>query len=206
MRPISSPYVSRHPRTRFERATGQPGIPTLDDWIPEPAVRTHLSRSADATPEQLWQAAETVKLSDTRTLGHLVRWRIPGLEQDQTFWDLLRTYPFTLLDEGPHWTISGICGRIWTKATDYPELRGGDDFRAWDEPGTVRVIFGHWVREAGAGRAELVSEERIEALDAQAARRLRALWRVVGPFQDVIAAEPLPVAVRRAERNTGLQG
>lgn len=169
-------------------------------------MRTRLSRTAEATPQGLWQAAETVKLSDTRTLGHLVRWRIPGLDQEQTFWRMLRDYPFALLDEGESWTISGICGRIWTKAPDYPELRGADDFLAWDEPGTVRVVFAHWVRDTGDGRAELFSEERIEALDQQAARRLKTLWRIVAPFQDVIAAEPLPIAVRRAEAMAGRSG
>lgn len=175
-------------------------MPALDEWIAKPAVQTRLSRSARATPADLWQAAQTVKLADTRTLGRLVRWRIPGVAADQTFPEMFRAYPFALLDEGEDWTLSGLCGRIWTFATDYPELRGADDFRAWDEPGTVRVVFAHSVVDLGDGRAELVSEERIEPLDARAARRLRALWRVVGPFKDAIAAEPLPIATRRAER------
>ena len=122
------------------------------------------------------------------------------LEAEQTFHAMFRDYPFALLAEGDHWTVSGICGRIWTFARDYPELRGDADFRAWAEPGTVRVLFAHWAVDVGDGISELHSEERIEALDERAAARLRVLWRIVGPFKDTISAEPLPIAVERAER------
>ena len=175
------------------------GMPPLDDWIARPAVRTHISVRAQAPADRLWDAARTVRLSETRTLGHLVRWRIPGLRSEQTFDEMFRDYPFALLGEGPQWSVSGLCGRIWTFARDYPELRGDADFRAWDEPGTVRVLFAHWAVDVGDGIAELHSEERIEPLDERAGKRLRALWRVVGPFKDAISVEPLPIATARAE-------
>lgn len=174
-------------------------MPDLDGWIAEPAVRTHLSTVARAPASALWSAASGVRLSDTRTLGRLVRWRIPGLSADQTFHDMFQRYPFALLAASDTWSVSGLCGRIWTFAHDYPDLNGDADFRAWDEPGTVRVLFAHWAVDRDDGTSELHSEERIEPLDGGAAWRLRALWRLVGPFKDTVSAEPLPIAVARAE-------
>jgi len=65
----------------------------------------------------------------------------------------------------------------------------GSEFAAWREPGTVRVLLGHWVRDAGDGRAELVSEARVEPVDGRAALRLRALWAVIGGFERLVGAE-----------------
>src|SRR5689334_12894308 len=125
----------------------------LDPWLPEPTVTTRHRRAADASPDALWRAATSVRLEETRRLGRLVGWRIPGVESSMTYHELFRSYPFTVLDEGEHHLVSGLCGRIWTLARDYPEL-DREAFAAWDEPGTVKVAFAHWV-EPGA---ELYSE------------------------------------------------
>lgn len=172
----------------------------LDDWLASPAVRTRHARAAAAPPARLWRCATGVRLEDTRALGKLVRWRIPGLRAGLTYHELLRAYPFTVLDEDEHLLVTGLCGRIWTLARDYPRLDGPEAFRAWDEPGTVRVLFAHWARPAGDGRAELVSEARVEPVDRAARLRLRALWGVVGRFERLVGAEPLAHAVRAAER------
>ena len=162
-------------------------------------MRTQHRRSADASPEALWNAARSVRLSDTRTLERLVRWRIPDVPRAQTFDELFRTYPFTQLEQGDTWSVSGLCGRIWTLARDYPRLDGPEAFRHWDARGTVRVLFAHWAERGADGRAELVSEARVDPVDAAARLRLRSLWTVIGPFERLVGAEPLEVAVRWAE-------
>src|SRR5918998_2545055 len=155
----------------------------LDDWIPGPAVRTHHRRSAAASPEALWEAAQDVRLADTRRIGHLVRWRIPGVPDGQNFDSLFRTYPFTLLDAGDTWSVSGLCGRIWTLTRDYPRLTGAEDFRTWDQRGTVRVLFAHWTEAGEDGRAAPLGQAGIDPVDAAGRTRLRALWTVIGPFE-----------------------
>ena len=171
----------------------------LDAWLPAATIRTQHRRTSAATAARLWESARAVRLTDTRTLGRLVRWRMPGTDPGTTFDRLLRGYPFMLLEEGEHLIVSGLCGRIWTLARDYPRLRGPADFRDWREPGTVRVLFSHWVETVADGRTEIVSEARVAAVDRTAALRLRALWVVVGPFDHLVGAEGLTVAVRRAE-------
>ena len=105
-----------------------------------------------------------------------------------------------MLEQGERHLLAGLCGRIWTMARDYPRLAGPDDFARWDEPGTVRVLFGHWVRPAGGGCAELVSEARVAPVDRTAANRLRTLWKVVGPFERLVGAEAIVAATAISER------
>jgi hypothetical protein len=173
--------------------------PNLDAWIERAPVRTHHRRRASAPPDALWESTKSVRLADTATLARLVRWRIPGTPQDVTYHDMFRSYPFTLLEEGEAYSISGLCGRIWTLQRDYPRLDGPDAFREWDQRGTVRVVLGHWVEDLGDGRSEIVSEARVKPIDRFASMRLRALWPVISPLQRFVGAEPLTLAARRAE-------
>ena len=159
-------------------------------------MHTSHRRDTEADPDVLWAAANDVRLSDTRTLGRLIRWRIPGLHPGLTYGELFRGYPFTVLDEGRRHLIAGLCGRIWTLARDYPELDGAAAFAAWDEPGTVRVVFGHWVEPDPDGGAALVSEARVKPTDRHAGVRLRALWGIVGPFERLVGAEAIATAAR----------
>jgi hypothetical protein len=171
----------------------------LDSWVTDPAIRIHHRRRARADPDALWAAASRVRLRDTRSLGRMVRWRIPGLDPALSYHDLFRGDPFTVLEEDDRLLVSGLVGRIWTVARDYPRLDGPEAFAAWQRRGTARVLFAHWVEPVDGG-AELVSEARVEAVDRAAGLRLRALWSVVGPFQRLVAAEPLALAARAAER------
>jgi hypothetical protein len=171
----------------------------LDDWLADPVIRTHHRRTAAADADALWAAARGVRLRDTRTIGRVVRWRIPGVPAGETFTGMFASEPFTVLAEGEHWSVSGLVGRIWTLRRDYPRLDGAEAFRAWDAPRTVRVLFAHWVEPADDGRSALVSEARVAPTDAVAALRLRSLWLVVRPFERLIGAEPLALAAARAE-------
>lgn len=175
----------------------------LDEWLPEPQVRGSHCRTARATSEELWRAAAEVRVCDARALGRAVRWRIPGTAADASFRDLLRSYPFAVLAEGSRWSVSGLCGRLWTLRRDYPRLEGPDDFLEWREPGTARVLIAHWVEPDGEGSAALCNESRIGPVDASASARLRALWAVVGRLERLVGGEALGVATRLAEGGRG---
>jgi hypothetical protein len=170
----------------------------LDHWVPDYSVRTYHRREATVDQTALWRAATTIRLADTRRLGKLVSWRIPGVHPSQTYHELFRAYPFTVLQETDDLLVSGLCGKIWTLARDYPRLADADAFANWDEHGTVRVAFAHWVRERDDGTAELCSEARVHAVDTTARLRLKAIWTVLGPFERLVGAEPLELAVSRA--------
>lgn len=166
-------------------------------------MRTHRARTAAVTEDELWRAASELRLADTRRVGRLVRWRIPGTPREITYFELLERYPFVSLERGRNLSLSGLCGKIWTLRRDYPRLEGVEDFCDWGEPGTVRVLFAHWTESADSGRSRLVSEARVEPVDRHARRRLRALWAMVGRFEPLIGAEPLTLAAKRAEHSAG---
>lgn len=173
--------------------------PRLDAWLLEPVVRTHHRRAAPTRPDALWQAANELRLGETRALGRLIKWRIPSLADGLTYGELFRDYPFIVLDEGEQHLVAGLCGRIWTLARDYPRLARPEEFAAWQEPGTVRVLFGHWVEATPDGSA-LVSEARVKPVDRMAGLRLRALWKLIGPFERLVGAEAIARATERSPR------
>jgi hypothetical protein len=175
----------------------------LERWLPDPAVRIAHRRPARASPDALWAAARSLRVRDVPKLGRLVRWRIPATPPERTFVELFAGYPFLVLEEGPRSLVSGLCGRIWTRARDYPRISSPDEFRAWRRAGTVKVVFAHWVIERGEAEAEIFSEARVTPVDRAAAARLRLLWSVIGRFEGLIGGEALGVAVRRAEENAG---
>jgi hypothetical protein len=170
----------------------------LDRWLAEPQVRTRHRCHGSATPQELWRAAGTIRIRDAPRIGRVLRWRIPNTPAELTFREVFRRYPFTVLDEGDGWSVSGLCGRVWSLRRDYPRLAGAEEFRAWSEPATVRVVFAHWVVATEDGAA-LVSESRVEPVDGAARWRMRALWASLGHFERLIGGEALRVAAERAE-------
>ena len=177
----------------------------LDAWLPDPAVRTHHRRTARATPEELWSAASGVRLADTRTLGRLVRWRIPGTPARPALPRALRRLPLRPARRGRRVLRVGAVRADLDATRDYPRLADAEAFRAWDRPGTVRVLFAHWVEPDADGRSALVSEARVRPTDLRAALALRALGR---PHPDVRAPDrhgaPERGRPRRAERSASV--
>ena len=189
--------------TVWMRPLGPPdrdATPDLDGWSRDPALRTRHRREARADAAALWNAALTVRLRDCRLLGRLVRARLGVADGETTFDRLFRTPPFVLLEEAPTWALSGLCGRIWTVRGDLATLADAQAFRDWREPGTVRVLFAHWVEPLPGGRSSIHSEVRVAPVDRRAARYMRALEPLVAAFQSLIGKESLALAVRRAER------
>jgi hypothetical protein len=176
-------------------------MPDLDHWLAKPSIRVAYRRESDAPPERLWQASRDVKLSDTRRLGRIVRWRIPDLAPDLTFDEMFRSPPFIVLSEDAgRALVSGLVGRIWTLRRDYPRLDNPEEFREWSTSGTARVLFANWVDPTPSGRAALQSEVRVEAIGAQGRIGVAAVRPLVGAFGNLIGSDGIEAAVRLAER------
>jgi len=172
--------------------------PPLDAWMPAPAVRVSHQRRADAAPERLWSAARAMRLRDTRLLGRLIRWRIPGVPADASFDELFRSQPFLPLEEGELGLLSGLVGRIWTLRRDYPRLTEPDEFRAWDRGGTAKVLFANWVEPGPGGGSLLRSETRVQAFGAQGQLGLASVRPLIRAFQHLVATDAMATAARGA--------
>jgi hypothetical protein len=158
-------------------------------------VRVRHSRVSTAPREQLWEAARAVRLRDTRMLGRLVRWRIPDTPAELSFDEMFRGPPFMVLEEAGQALVSGLVGRIWTLRRDYPTLRDAQEYRAWETPGTAKVLFANWVEDDA-----LVSETRVDAFGVQGRLGVRAVRPLVRGFQHLIGSDGIEAAVRLAEQ------
>ena len=173
--------------------------PDLDPWLPNPAVRVAHARSANADREHLWEAAKSVRLDQTRLLGRLVRWRIPGVPPRTSFEHLFSHPPFSVLEDEDFVLLSGLVGRIWTLRRDYPRLSGPEDYRDWDQAGTAKVLFANWVQTESHGRAKLRSETRVQAYGVQGRVGLASVRPLIATFHQLVSTDAMAVAVRAAE-------
>jgi hypothetical protein len=170
----------------------------LDAWLPAPDICVSHRRSSSASPERLWEATRSVRLSDTRLLGRLIRWRIPGVPAAATFDELFRGQPFVVVGEEELALVSGLVGRIWTLRRDYPELEGPDQFGAWSKSGTAKVVFANWVQSTTDG-AVLRSETRVKAFGVQGQVGLTSVRPLIRAFNQLVSSDAMAAALRRAE-------
>jgi hypothetical protein len=177
--------------------------PDLDRWLPNPGLRVTHRRESGAPADALWDAARRVRLRDTAMLGRLIRWRIPGTPVDTSFAMLFQSPPFIALEAGvDEALVSGLVGRIWTLRRDYPRLAGPEEFTAWSQRGTARVMFANWIEAADERRSALVSETRVEAFGSQGRVGVAAVRPLVTTFHNLIGSDGIETAIRLAERSS----
>lgn len=174
--------------------------PRPEDWLPKTHARLHHARRSIAHPDDLWTAAQEVRLSDTPRLLRLVRWRLGrnAPAPETTFRDFFRSGVFTLLEEGERHSVSGVAGRIWSPSGDYARFETGADYMEYAHRGTAKVVIAASVHEHPQG-SEIVTDARIWVADRRGQIVFRPFWAVVSPFSRFVGTEGLAAAVRRAE-------
>jgi hypothetical protein len=174
--------------------------PSLDTWLPDYQVRVVQRRASRATPSALWQAAEAIRIRDTRVLRPLIGARLGphAPAADTTFRELFRTDIFTLLEEGDRYSISGVAGCLWAPRGDYARFESAADYRQYEQDGRAKAAVMTLVREHERG-SEIVSEIRVWCTDRRAELRFRSVWVLVAPFMRFIRLDLLRTIARRAE-------
>jgi hypothetical protein len=138
-------------------------------------------------------------MSDAPRLHRVVRWRLGthAPAPETTFQDFFSTGIFIRLEEGEHYSVSGVAGRIWTPSGRYEQFAAAADYKEYARAGTAKVALLTEVHGHPKG-----SEIRIEARVFCSGRRTRLafwpFWQMVHPFGRLIGAEGLAAAVARA--------
>ncbi len=173
----------------------------LDAWLPDPGRPGR----APARERRVARAAvggrARVRLSDTRVLGRLVRWRIPGLPADSRSTRCSAQQPFMALIE----IATGRSCRGWsggsgrsgatTRARRRRGVSGLVDAR--DRQGAVRELG-----RAGGRGARRAARQRCACRRSALQGRigLTSVRPLIRGFQGLVGSEALAAAVRRAER------
>jgi hypothetical protein len=170
------------------------------DWLPGCHARLHHARVSTATPDELWDAAQGVRLRDAPRLGRLIRWRLGkhAPPPETTFEEFFRTGIFMLLEEGERLYISGVAGKIWAPSGEYAHFETAGEYREYRARGTAKVVLKIAVLEHERG-SQIVSEARVWCADRRTQLIFRPFWAVVAPFARAIHSDGFAAAVRRAE-------
>jgi hypothetical protein len=174
--------------------------PSLDTWLPDYHVRTLQRRVSRAAPDRLWEAATQTRIRDTRVLRPLIGARLGphAPPASTTFRELFRSGIFTLLEEGDHYSISGVAGCLWSPRGEYARFESAADYKEYEPAGRAKGAVMTLVREHERG-AEIVTEIRVWCTDRGAWLRFRPVWLLVAPFMRFVRLELLRAVVRRAE-------
>lgn len=180
----------------------------LDEILPEyQAVEYHEAR-ARAPLARVIQAVRQASLADMPAASLLLRIRSLAPSPNRMAADdriplldvMLRSGYFMALDESdPQDRVYGMVGRPWEDGPP-PGVRSAADFRAFREPGNVRVAFDFRVVDEGGGTVRVSTETRILGTDPAAQSDFKRYWRMIYPGSAIIRRVWLDAIVARAER------
>jgi hypothetical protein len=173
----------------------------VQDWLPGCHARLQYARASTASADDLWEAAQNVRLCDAPRLRRVIRWRLGrhAPPPETTFEEFFRTGIFMLLEEGERLFISGVAGKIWAPSGEYAQFETAGEYREYRARGTAKVVLKIEVREHERG-SQIVTEARVWCADRRTQMIFRPFWMVVAPFARFIYSEGFAAAVRRAER------
>ena len=179
-------------------------------WLELAAVRTHHRRAAAADPRRA-VAARPTRRPAVATRARSAGWCAGGSPGLAARADLPRAVPRLPVHACSRRTsgllVSGLCGRIWTLARDYPRLDGAGRVRGVGRARhRARAVRATGSSRGGDGGAELVSRGARAAGRPRRRLRLKALWAVIGPFERLVGAEPLELAAQAGRGRARCRG
>jgi len=173
-----------------------------DDYLPAYDVVMRHAVSVAAPAPAVWAALHRADFAGAwyvRALLALRGLRRPAQVHRLTL-DRLVAGGFLRLGEREGREVAlGLVGRFWMPSGGRVKVRP-DAFRDFAEPGHAKVVWTFAVEPLGTGTTRLVTETRVQCLDAASRRRFRLYWLVVRPFSGLIRDAMLGAVAREATR------
>jgi len=120
-----------------------------------------------------------------------------------TFSERVERFGFVRLAEVPgRELVFGLAGRFWRPDGGLRRLTR-EEFLAFAEEGSVKVVWNLLVRESAAAQSEVSTETRILAFGAAARRKFRIYWTVIESFSGLTRGAMLRGIRRESLRGLG---
>ncbi len=182
--------------SQLDRVAPAPALVEIDEVdlaAPPPAVWEHL-RHQDLKDSPLVRALFAVRTLPERLAGHKVG--AASLRLD----DLGSTasHPgFQILAEDPgREVVVGAIGKVWHLEIPFVHVPNADAFRAFAEPGFVKVAWALRVAPLGDSGTRVTVEVRVDATDADSWTKFRRYFTLIGPGSHFIRSSLLAALSR----------
>ncbi|MEQ8733490.1 MAG: hypothetical protein RIC29_01085 [Rhodospirillaceae bacterium] len=173
---------------------------TLNSLLPEYQFSEHHTTVVLGKPDQVFDAVEAMDLSDSRIARVLMRlWRIPAKMVSNKvsdrnmsvadFLPLVRTPPTDL--------ARGLIGG--RNAPADKSTIDADVFRAFDEPGCIKLVWAFWLTDLGDDRVRVDTATRVLCTDNKTLRAFRIYWLIIRPWSGLIRMRLLASIKRNTE-------
>ena len=183
----------------------------LDDFLPRFQCREYHEVMVSGPPDALAKTAPTICLADISAVNLLFHVRALAMGQayqpdPAPFLEIKPGSGFLVLDDtNPYELVYGMVGRPWTDEPP-PAVHTASQFKAFDEPGHIKVAFDIRIADQGNGRACLSTETRVLGSDAQAQKLFSRYWRIIYPGSAIIRRVWLNAIVDKAKKTAGGKG
>jgi hypothetical protein len=183
----------------------------IDELLPDFDVNEFHQARIAAPPAVAWAAVEALTPPEVRLAGPLMAIRslparlrgrsAPSSSPRIPILEAMQRQGFTRLGERPGEDVAlGIVGRFWSldAMRTLRPITGPEDFVAFAEPGYAKAVMDLRVVPDGDG-SRVTTETRIAGTDAEATKKFRRYWFVVGKGSALIRLSWLNAVRRRAE-------
>jgi hypothetical protein len=185
----------------------------LDRLIPAPDLIEIDRVTVAAAPADAWQAVRHLDLASSRLVRALFAVRtLPGRLHSQGARLHLRIDDLVsspehpgfqiLIEDAPHEIAVGAIGKVWHLDIPFVHVGDAEAFAAFTDPDFVKVAWAIRVEPDESEGALVECELRVSSTDADALKKFRRYFRIIGPASRLIRRVLLAQLVHR-ERMPG---